>query len=70
MKHGCGNGVIVVLVVLAILALYPLQEKREAGIDLAGGSVLIYDRQGGCTDQEKYGLAERRWNILKGSRWT
>ncbi|HRX85116.1 MAG TPA: protein translocase subunit SecD, partial [Phycisphaerae bacterium] len=59
-------GVIVVLVALAILALYPPQEKLKPGIDLAGGSVLIYEIDtAGMTDQEKHGLAERVMNILK-----
>lgn len=59
-------GVIVVLTALAILALYPPQDRLKPGIDLAGGSVLIYEIDtAGMDDREKSGLAERVMNILK-----
>jgi protein-export membrane protein SecD/preprotein translocase SecF subunit len=59
-------GLIVVLVAGALLILYPPKDTLKPGIDLAGGSVLIYEIDtAGLDDREKQGLAERVMNILK-----
>jgi SecD/SecF fusion protein len=36
-------GLIVFLVLFAVLRLYPPQENLKPGLDLAGGTSLIYD---------------------------
>jgi SecD/SecF fusion protein len=51
---------------LAIYALYPLKERLKPGIDLAGGTSLIYEfNTAGMRASEKIGLAARAMEILK-----
>jgi len=57
---------IVFLVVFALLEVYPPNEKLKPGLDLAGGTSLIYDID--TTDlsaDEKKGLAQRMIPILR-----
>lgn len=56
---------IAVLVVIAILALYPPQEKLKPGLDLAGGTSLIYgiDTEG-MEPAEVQGIASRMVPII------
>jgi len=57
---------VVGLVGLAILALYPPKDRLKPGIDLAGGSVLVYEIDtAGLEEWEKQGLADRVMEILK-----
>src|SRR4030042_6312739 len=57
---------ILVLVLLAGLALYPPSMTLKPGIDLAGGTSLIYaiDTQGLAADQEK-DLAQKMITVLR-----
>ena len=51
---------IVGLVVIAVLLLYPPQDKLKPGIDLAGGTSLIYEiDMTGLAQRERSNLAER-----------
>ncbi len=56
---------IAVLVVIAILALFPLDEKIKPGLDLAGGTSLIYgiDTEGMESDEVR-GISSRMVPIL------
>ncbi len=56
---------IVVVVVIAVLALFPLDEKIKPGLDLAGGTGLIYgiDTEGMEPDEIK-GISSRMVPIL------
>jgi SecD/SecF fusion protein len=57
---------IVVLVVLAVLALYPPSRTLKPGIDLAGGTSLIYAiNTEGLTAAEETGLAQRMIQVLR-----
>ena len=57
---------IIVPTLLALLVLYPPQEKLKPGIDLAGGTSLIYEiDDAGLTDNEKSGLADRLIRVLR-----
>jgi len=57
---------IVVLTALAVLVLYPPQDKLKPGIDLAGGTSLIYEIDDtGMTQGEKSGLADRLISVLR-----
>ncbi len=57
---------IVVLVAVAAWELYPPSKTLKPGLDLAGGTSLIYeiDTQG-LTNEEKRDLAERTINVLR-----
>ncbi len=57
---------IVVLVAVALLELYPPSKTLKPGLDLAGGTSLIYeiDTQG-LTNEEKRDLAERTISVLR-----
>jgi SecD/SecF fusion protein len=57
---------IVILVVVAVWTLYPPQKTLKPGIDLAGGTSLIYeiDTQG-LEEDEKKGLAQRMITVLR-----
>ncbi|HNO77531.1 MAG TPA: protein translocase subunit SecD [Phycisphaerae bacterium] len=51
---------------LAIFALYPPEDRLKPGIDLAGGTSLIYEfNTAGMRASEKVGLAARAMEILK-----
>ncbi|GJM24263.1 MAG: hypothetical protein DHS20C16_06780 [Phycisphaerae bacterium] len=51
---------------LAIFSLYPPEERLKPGIDLAGGTSLIYEfNTAGMRASEKVGLAARAMAILK-----
>ena len=56
---------IIILVGLAAWNVYPPKEKLKLGLDLAGGTSLIYeiDTQG-LTREERKGLAQRMIPIL------
>jgi SecD/SecF fusion protein len=56
---------IAVLVVIAVLALFPLEKKLKPGLDLAGGTSLIYgiDTEGMSSDEVR-GIASRMVPIL------
>ncbi len=59
-------GVIVALTALAILVLWPPSDTLKPGIDLAGGTSLIYEIDtAGMSESAKSGLAERVINILR-----
>ncbi len=50
----------------AIFALYPPEDRLKPGIDLAGGTSLIYEfNTAGMRPNEKIGLAARAMEILK-----
>jgi len=56
---------IVFLVIFAVLRLYPPQENLKPGLDLAGGTSLIYDIDTqGLDAVERKGLAQRMIPIL------
>ncbi|MBN2137361.1 MAG: protein translocase subunit SecD [Sedimentisphaerales bacterium] len=58
--------VIVTLSVLAVLGLYPPSQKLKPGIDLAGGTSLIYEiNTQGMTERDKRGLSERMITVLR-----
>ncbi|MEE9294234.1 MAG: protein translocase subunit SecD, partial [Phycisphaerae bacterium] len=53
-------------VVVAILAIYPPSQKLKAGIDLAGGSSLLFEIDTkGLSRSEQTGLADRVMRVLK-----
>ena len=57
---------VIVPVVAAVLALYPPSRKLKAGIDLAGGSSLLFEIDtAGLSRQEQTGLADRVMQVLK-----
>ncbi len=57
---------IVVLVVLAAWTLYPPHETLKPGIDLAGGTSLIYEIDThGLTEADKTDLAQRMITVLR-----
>ena len=57
---------IVVLVVLAVLALYPPSRTLKPGIDLAGGTSLIYAiNTEGLNAAEETGLAQKMIQVLR-----
>ena len=57
---------IIVLVALALLLLYPPSETLKPGIDLAGGTSLIYEIDTyGLEDVEKNDLAQRMITVLR-----
>jgi len=57
---------IVALVVLAVWALYPPSKTLKPGIDLGGGTSLIYEIDAkGLSADEKRGLAERMIAVLR-----
>ncbi len=58
--------VIIVPVVAAALAVYPPSSRLKAGIDLAGGSSLLFEIDtAGLSSSEKTGLAEKVMGVLK-----
>ena len=58
-------GLIVFLVVLAVLLLYPPQDNLKLGLDLAGGTSLIYDIDTlDLNANERKGLSQRMIPIL------
>jgi SecD/SecF fusion protein len=60
-----GLAVIIILVIFAAVELYPPSEKLKPGIDLAGGTSLIYEIDTtGLADKEIDGLAQRLVPIL------
>ena len=61
-----GTILIVVLVALAIWTLYPPQETLKPGLDLAGGTSLIYEIDTfGLTEEEKEDLSQRMITVLR-----
>ena len=57
---------IIVLVVLSAWTLYPVQKTLKAGIDLAGGTSLIYEiNTFGLTEAEKKDLSQRMITVLR-----
>jgi SecD/SecF fusion protein len=57
---------IVALIVLAVWALYPPSKTLKPGIDLGGGTSLIYEIDAkGLGADEKRGLAERMITVLR-----
>ena len=57
---------IVTMVVLSLALLYPPQEKLKGGIDLVGGTVLLFEIDTTGLDAEaQSGLSTRVMNILK-----
>lgn len=57
---------IVVLVAVGVWTLYPPSEKLKPGIDLAGGTSLIYEIDThGLTESEKKDLAARMITVLR-----
>ncbi|MBN1456551.1 MAG: protein translocase subunit SecD [Sedimentisphaerales bacterium] len=58
-------GLIVFLIIFAVLRLYPPQENLKPGLDLAGGTSLIYDIDTqGLDATERKGIAQRMIPIL------
>jgi preprotein translocase subunit SecD len=56
---------IVVLTVLAVWVVYPPQEKLKLGLDLAGGTSLVYEIDTtGLSAEERKGLADSMIPIL------
>ena len=54
------------MVVLALVILYPPSQKLKGGIDLVGGTSLLYEIDTkGLTPEQQSGLALRVMNILK-----
>jgi protein-export membrane protein SecD/preprotein translocase SecF subunit len=59
-------GLITLLVGMSLWQIFPLKERLKAGIDLAGGSSLLFEiDDSGLRSDEKVGLAERVSTILK-----
>ena len=57
---------VILPVVAALLAIYPPDQKLKAGIDLAGGSSLLFEIDtAGLEDAEKVGLSNRVMEVLK-----
>ncbi len=57
---------VILPVVAAILAIYPPEQKLKAGIDLAGGSSLLFEIDtAGLEDADKVGLSNRVMEVLK-----
>ncbi len=57
---------VIVPLVAAALAIYPPERKLKAGIDLAGGTSLLFEIDtSGLDRQEQAGLAERVMEVLK-----
>lgn len=57
---------VIVLVVLALVILYPPSEKLKGGIDLVGGTSLLYEIDTtGLEPSQRTGLAVKVMNILK-----
>ncbi|MBW8034449.1 MAG: protein translocase subunit SecD [Planctomycetes bacterium] len=57
---------IISLVVVAILTVYPLDQKLKPGIDLGGGSAMIYEIDTeGLDNKERKGIAQRMIPILR-----
>ncbi|MHC4265966.1 MAG: protein translocase subunit SecD [Planctomycetota bacterium] len=57
---------IVVLVVVAVSSLYPPNKKLKPGIDLAGGTSLIYEiNDEGLEEAQKKDLSQRMINVLR-----
>ena len=57
---------IVVVVALAGLTLYPPNKKLKPGMDLGGGTSLIYEINAqGLTSQEKHGLSQKMITVLR-----
>ena len=57
---------IIILVVLAAWTLYPVQKSLKAGIDLAGGTSLIYEIDTfGLTEAEKKDLSQKMITVLR-----
>ncbi len=57
---------IIVLVVVAVWTLYPPGKKLKPGIDLAGGTSLIYEIDThGLTEADKKDLAQRMITVLR-----
>ncbi len=57
---------IIVLVVLAVVSLYPPDKTLKPGMDLGGGTSLIYEIDAqGLSSQEKRGLSEKMITVLR-----
>lgn len=57
---------VVVPIVAAVLAIYPPHRKLKAGIDLAGGTSMLFEIDtAGMTADEKDGLANNVMEVLK-----
>jgi SecD/SecF fusion protein len=57
---------VVLLVVIALVVLYPPKDTLKGGIDLVGGTSLTYEVDtSGLSAQEKRGLAEAVMDVLK-----
>ena len=57
---------VIVPLVAAALAIYPPERKLKAGIDLAGGTSLLFEIDtSGLRPAERLGLAERVMEVLK-----
>ena len=60
------NILIIVLVILAAWTLYPVQKSLKQGIDLAGGTSLIYEiNTVGLTETEKNDLSQKMITVLR-----
>ncbi len=59
-------GLIALIIVLAFFRVYPPNEKLKAGLDLAGGTSLIYEIDvADMSRQDTKGLAEKTITVLK-----
>lgn len=57
---------IIVLVILAVWTLYPPDKTLKPGMDLGGGTSLIYEIDAqGLSSQEKRGLSEKMITVLR-----
>ncbi|MHC4271302.1 MAG: hypothetical protein ACYST2_03195 [Planctomycetota bacterium] len=58
--------IIIVLVVVAAWSLYPPNKKLKPGLDLAGGTSLIYEiNDEGLEEAQKRDLSQRMINVLR-----
>jgi preprotein translocase subunit SecD len=57
---------IIILVVVAMWSLYPPNKTLKPGIDLAGGTSLIYEiNDEGLEESQKQNLSQRMINVLR-----
>ena len=57
---------ITIAIILAVLTLYPPSETLKPGLDLAGGTSLVYEIDThGLSDADKRGIAEKMITILR-----